>query len=126
MDADVYGETDHVYETLIVGSGFGGQSAAIELGKAGVHHVVILERRDFVGGTWCQNSYPGAAVDVQSHHDEMERTVWHSGGRTSWYQSASGKVIAMYPGFSFTYRRHTRRMDPADHVLAPAATSQAV
>lgn len=67
MDTDVNGETDHVYEALIVGSGFGGQSAAIELGKAGVHDVVILERRDFVGGTWCQNSYPGAAVDVQSH-----------------------------------------------------------
>jgi cation diffusion facilitator CzcD-associated flavoprotein CzcO len=26
----------------------------------------ILERRSFMGGTWCQNTYPGAAVDVQS------------------------------------------------------------
>jgi len=56
-----------VYEALIVGSGFGGQSAAIRLGEAGVSDLVILERRDFMGGTWCQNSYPGAAVDVQSH-----------------------------------------------------------
>ena len=23
-------------------------------------------RRDFFGGTWCQNTYPGAAVDVPS------------------------------------------------------------
>ena len=53
-------------DTLIIGSGFGGQCAAINLIKKGLTDFLILERRDFMGGTWCQNSYPGAAVDVQS------------------------------------------------------------
>lgn len=57
----------HVHDVLIIGSGFGGQAAAVALGREGIDDFVILERRDFVGGTWCQNSYPGAAVDVQSH-----------------------------------------------------------
>ncbi|CAG0905307.1 unnamed protein product [Cyprideis torosa] len=54
------------YEIIIIGSGFGGQVAAINLKKRGIDNFRILERRDFMGGTWCQNTYPGAAVDVQS------------------------------------------------------------
>ena len=54
------------YSVIIIGSGFGGQCAAINLSKMGISDYLILERRDFMGGTWCQNSYPGAAVDVQS------------------------------------------------------------
>ncbi|EDY86661.1 flavin-containing monooxygenase FMO [gamma proteobacterium HTCC5015] len=54
------------YTALIIGSGFGGQCAAIRLQKQGIQDFRILERRDFMGGTWCQNNYPGAAVDVQS------------------------------------------------------------
>ena len=54
------------HTAVIIGSGFGGQVAAINLRKHGITDFVILERRNFMGGTWCQNSYPGAAVDVQS------------------------------------------------------------
>ncbi|RXJ74826.1 monooxygenase [Veronia nyctiphanis] len=54
------------YKVVIVGSGFSGQCAAINLIKNGINDFIILERRNFTGGTWCQNSYPGAAVDVQS------------------------------------------------------------
>jgi len=54
------------YKVIIIGSDFGGQCAAINLFKQGISDFIILERRDFVGGTCCQNSYPGAAVDVQS------------------------------------------------------------
>ena len=51
---------------LVIGSGFGGQVTAIHLLRRGITDFRILERRDFMGGTWCQNSYPGAAVDVPS------------------------------------------------------------
>jgi cation diffusion facilitator CzcD-associated flavoprotein CzcO len=34
--------------------------------KNGIEDFIILERRSFMGGTWCQNTYPGAQVDVQS------------------------------------------------------------
>ena len=54
------------YTVVIIGSGFGGQCAAINLKKRGIEDFIMLERRDFMGGTWCQNAYPGAAVDVQS------------------------------------------------------------
>ncbi|ASP37428.1 monooxygenase [Bacterioplanes sanyensis] len=55
-----------MYTVIIIGSGFGGQCAAINLKRRGIDDFLILERREFMGGTWAQNSYPGAAVDVQS------------------------------------------------------------
>jgi len=53
-------------KVIIIGSGFGGQLAAMNLIKEGITDFLILERRDFMGGTWSQNVYPGAAVDVPS------------------------------------------------------------
>jgi len=52
---------------LIVGAGFGGIAAAIELKRHGFEEVTILERAPELGGTWFYNSYPGAACDVPSH-----------------------------------------------------------
>jgi cation diffusion facilitator CzcD-associated flavoprotein CzcO len=54
-------------EILIVGAGFGGIAAAIELRKHGFEHIRILEKAPDLGGTWFYNDYPGAACDVPSH-----------------------------------------------------------
>jgi cation diffusion facilitator CzcD-associated flavoprotein CzcO len=55
---------------------------------------------------------------AQAHADEIERrsrrTVWMSGCR-SWYQNAQGQNVAMWPDYTFTYRRRTRRFDPSDY-----------
>ena len=51
----------------IIGSGFAGLGAAAQLQQAGVRDIVILERADTVGGTWRDNTYPGAACDIPSH-----------------------------------------------------------
>jgi len=52
---------------LIIGAGFAGLGAAIRLRQAGVENIVILERAGEVGGTWRDNSYPGAACDIPSN-----------------------------------------------------------
>jgi len=54
-------------DVLIVGAGFAGLGTAIRLLAAGVDNIVILERGDEVGGTWRDNSYPGAACDIPSN-----------------------------------------------------------
>jgi cation diffusion facilitator CzcD-associated flavoprotein CzcO len=51
----------------IVGAGFAGLAMAIRLKQAGIDDFVVLERGDDVGGTWRDNTYPGAACDVPSH-----------------------------------------------------------
>src|SRR3954471_24829238 len=52
---------------LIVGSGFAGLGAAIRLMKEGRDDFLVIERGGEVGGTWRDNTYPGAACDVPSH-----------------------------------------------------------
>ncbi len=50
---------------LVVGAGFGGIAAAVELRKRGLD-LVVLEKAERVGGVWRDNTYPGAACDVPS------------------------------------------------------------
>jgi cation diffusion facilitator CzcD-associated flavoprotein CzcO len=52
---------------IVVGAGFSGLAAGIELKRRGITDFVILEKADRVGGTWRENTYPGAACDVPSH-----------------------------------------------------------
>lgn len=54
------------YDAVIVGAGFGGMGAAIQLKQLGFDNLLILEREDDLGGTWHVNHYPGLAVDIAS------------------------------------------------------------
>jgi cation diffusion facilitator CzcD-associated flavoprotein CzcO len=51
---------------VIIGSGFGGLGMAIRLRRAGFSAVTILEKAAHLGGTWRENTYPGAACDSPS------------------------------------------------------------
>jgi cation diffusion facilitator CzcD-associated flavoprotein CzcO len=55
---------DQYFETVIIGTGFSGLLTAILLKKKGIGDFVLLERGADVGGTWRDNSYPGAEVDI--------------------------------------------------------------
>ncbi len=51
---------------LVIGSGFAGLAAAIKLDEDGERDLVVIEKGPDVGGTWRDNTYPGAACDVPS------------------------------------------------------------
>ena len=52
---------------IVVGAGFGGIAAAVKLRQAGIETFTIYESSPGIGGTWWDNTYPGAEVDVGSH-----------------------------------------------------------
>jgi cation diffusion facilitator CzcD-associated flavoprotein CzcO len=58
--------TSQQYDAILVGAGFGGIGAAIQLRRLGYDDFVILERENDLGGTWHVNRYPGLAVDIPS------------------------------------------------------------
>src|SRR3954454_15252482 len=59
--------TDAVHtRALIIGTGFSGLGMAIALQRQNVDFL-LLEKATEVGGTWRDNTYPGAACDVPSH-----------------------------------------------------------
>ena len=55
------------FPIAILGAGFAGIGMAIQLKKAGIHSFRMFERAGEIGGTWRDNTYPGAACDVPSH-----------------------------------------------------------
>ena len=52
--------------TLVVGAGFAGLGTAIKLDENGFGDFLVIDKGHTVGGTWRDNTYPGAACDVPS------------------------------------------------------------
>jgi cation diffusion facilitator CzcD-associated flavoprotein CzcO/acetyl esterase/lipase len=57
-------ETPEEHEVVILGAGMSGLGMAMALRKAGIHDFVMIEKSAGLGGTWWDNRYPGAHVDV--------------------------------------------------------------
>jgi cation diffusion facilitator CzcD-associated flavoprotein CzcO len=53
-------------QVVIVGAGFGGMLAAVNLIRQGVKNFRIVEKGGDFGGTWYWNRYPGCMCDVES------------------------------------------------------------
>jgi 4-hydroxyacetophenone monooxygenase len=58
------GRTD--FPVVVIGCGESGLLAGIRLKEAGIPFTIV-EKNAGVGGTWWQNTYPGARVDVGNH-----------------------------------------------------------
>jgi cation diffusion facilitator CzcD-associated flavoprotein CzcO len=52
---------------VILGAGMSGICMGVRLRQAGIHDFTILEKSAALGGTWWDNTYPGAQCDVRSH-----------------------------------------------------------
>ncbi|MCU0803882.1 MAG: NAD(P)/FAD-dependent oxidoreductase [Burkholderiales bacterium] len=72
-----------------------------------------------------------AAVDVRpdiqaTYNAEIQarlaHTVWNTGGCRSWYLTRDGRNTTLWPGFTFEYRRRTKRFHLGDYsIVAPAS-----
>lgn len=52
--------------TLVIGAGFAGLCMGIKLKQAGLTDFLIIEKASDLGGTWRENTYPGAECDIPS------------------------------------------------------------
>ena len=60
--------------------------------------------------------------EVEARYNEelqrrLARTVWQTGGCTSWYQRRDGRNTTLWPGYTFEFRRRTRRFDAESYQL---------
>jgi cation diffusion facilitator CzcD-associated flavoprotein CzcO len=53
-------------DVIVVGAGFGGLLAAVNMREAGFDRVRLIDKAGDVGGVWYWNRYPGAMCDVES------------------------------------------------------------
>ncbi len=58
--------TPEGFHVVVIGAGMSGLLAGIRLAQAGVAFTIV-EKNEGVGGTWWENRYPGARVDVGNH-----------------------------------------------------------
>lgn len=66
---------------MIIGAGFGGLCMGIKLKQAHIDDFMILEKADDLGGTWRENTYPGAECDIPSalySYSFAHNDAWHS------------------------------------------------
>lgn len=49
----------------IIGAGLGGIAAAVQLKRAGITSFTVFEKSAGPGGTWWDNTYPGAECDIE-------------------------------------------------------------
>jgi cation diffusion facilitator CzcD-associated flavoprotein CzcO len=47
-------------------------------------------------------------TDLQA---QLANTVWQSGGCHSWYQTKTGKNVTLWPGYTFTFMRRTKKFE---------------
>ncbi|MEX0750179.1 MAG: NAD(P)/FAD-dependent oxidoreductase [Dehalococcoidia bacterium] len=94
------------FKVAIVGAGMSGILAGIRLKQAGVPFTIIEKNVD-VGGTWFENTYPGARVDVGSafySYSFAQKTDWPK------FFSPQGTLLDYFRGVVDAYgiREHIR------------------
>ena len=47
--------------------------------------------------------------------EKLNGTIWTAGGCQSWYLDADGGTSAMWPGYTWQFRRALRRFDARDY-----------
>jgi cation diffusion facilitator CzcD-associated flavoprotein CzcO len=57
--------------------------------------------------------------------NSLSTTVWNAGGCSSWYFDATGRNSAMWPTFTWTFRRLTRRFDVENYTTARRSAEKA-
>ncbi|MFJ6844328.1 flavin-containing monooxygenase [Streptomyces griseoluteus] len=86
-----------------------------------------LRQLDTLGGRAALDARP-AAVDRWNRkvQERMKRTVWNTGGCTSWYLDAAGRNTTVWPGTTSEFRQATRRVDLTEYeVLRKPASAPA-
>ncbi|GGX82987.1 flavin-containing monooxygenase [Streptomyces minutiscleroticus] len=109
----------------IIGPNTGlGNSSMILMIESQLNYLADYVRQlDVLGGRAALDPRP-AAVDAWNTkvQQRMERTVWNTGGCTSWYLDPQGRNTTIWPGTTADFRGATRRVDLAEYqVLRPPA-----
>jgi cation diffusion facilitator CzcD-associated flavoprotein CzcO len=102
------------------------------LGHTSVVYMIEAQVEHLLGALRHLRRHGLAAVEPRAEAQEafvaavdrrMTGTVWVSGGCRSWYQDSTGRVSALWPDFTWRFRRRVACFEPAEYVLHPAGTT---
>jgi hypothetical protein len=75
-----------------------------------------VRRIEAAGGGPAEVRPPVAAAYNAELQARLPSIVWGS-GCSSWYLDSEGRNLTLWPGFTFEFRRRTRRFRPADFTI---------
>ncbi|MEV5611829.1 NAD(P)/FAD-dependent oxidoreductase [Streptomyces sp. NPDC052225] len=105
-----------------------GNSSMILMIEAQLNYLADYMRQlDVLGGRVALDPRESAVTGWNNRvQDRMKRTVWNTGGCTSWYLDANGVNTTVWPGTTTEFRQATRHVDVGEYVVvrAPAVPEQ--
>ncbi|MFF7448468.1 MULTISPECIES: NAD(P)-binding domain-containing protein [unclassified Streptomyces] len=110
----------------IIGPNTGlGNSSMILMIESQLNYLADFVRQlDVLGGRAALDARPGAVAAWNRRVQErMRRTVWNTGGCTSWYLDENGRNTTIWPGTTTEFRRATRRVDLTEYQVIRARTA---
>lgn len=104
---------------FLVGPNVGlGHNSIVFMIEAQLNYVVEALRTMRARGAASIEVRPEAQEEYNAKlQSRMGRTVWNSGGCSSWYIDAKGKNTTIWPDFTWRFWQSTRRFDPAAYRL---------
>ena len=103
---------------VIIGSGFSGICMGIKLKQAGLDDFLILEKASSLGGTWRENTYPGAECDIPSMLYQFSfeqgfpwKSKWSGQAQILEYQIATVNKYDLMPHFIFSQTVESCKFD---------------
>lgn len=123
-------ETHSPYEVIIIGAGFAGLCMGVKLRDAGQKNFLILEKADDLGGTWRENTYPGAACDIPSAlysysfaHNSDWKSIWSGQAQILAYQHAVAEQHQLEPHIRYQQHINALQFD-ADQAVWNVTTTE--
>jgi cation diffusion facilitator CzcD-associated flavoprotein CzcO len=111
----------------IIGPNTGlGNSSMILMIESQLNYLADFVRQlDVLGGRVALDARPSAVRAWNRRVQErMRRTVWNTGGCTSWYLDASGRNTTIWPGTTTEFRRATRRVELSEYAVVRATSAE--
>lgn len=126
--ADAFGETylgtvvpgfPNYFHLTGANTGLGHSSMVFMIESQLAFVVDAVRRIEAAGGGPAEVRPQVAAAYNAGLQAKLPSTVWGS-GCSSWYLDSQGRNLTLWPGFTFEFRRRTRRFRPADFTISRA------
>lgn len=98
---------------------FGGSGSAIYMLESQARHVAAAARSLQARHARTIEVRPDAhRAFVSELRERQRRTIWATGGCSSWYVDDQGRDPTNWPGYTLDYRRRTARTDEQTYIVA--------
>jgi cation diffusion facilitator CzcD-associated flavoprotein CzcO len=104
-----------------------GHTSVVYMAEAQIEYVAdALRTMDERGAAVADVRPEALEASTRAVQERLQGSVWNTGGCASWYLDAKGTNAAIWPGFTWSYKRRTMRFDAEAYELRSARPREPV